>query len=349
MRKTFLHKNSRDGIYYVIYTGADGKRKRKSLKTRDREKAEELFSHYNKPKDIDYFETASNKSSEESNNITLKHFATKILSYVQSSFTKSTYILYKTSLIYLMDFLGVNIYISQISTADIDTFKNECLKSLAPPTVNIHLRNISASFNLAVKWKLLNVNPAKEVSKLKELQREKSIFEQDQLNKLIETIDKPEIKILVLFGYYTGCRLSELLNLQWSDIDLTRNTITIKNKETFKTKTGRIRKIPVSSKLRFIINNMKITTSNDYLFNTSKGKPYTKDYAGEIVRKAIRKAGLPHSLHFHCLRHTFITELLRKGVSIYYVSRLAGHSNISTTMGYIHTDTDDYRTAINLL
>lgn len=349
MRKIFLTKNSRDGIYYVIYTGTDGKRKRKSLKTRDREKAEELFSHYNKPKDLDYFETQPDNSNKESNSITLKNFATKILTYVQSNFTYNTYLLYKTSLIYLIDFLGADIFISQITTADIDSFKNECLKTLAPPTVNIHLRNVSASFNLALKWKLLLNNPAKDVTRLKELQREKNIFEQEELNKLIETIDKPAIRILVMFGYYTGGRLSELLNLQWNDIDLKRNVITIRNKETFKTKTGKIRKIPISNKLRFVIKNMQFTSSEDYLFKTSKEKPYSKDYAGEIVRRAIRKAGLPQQLHFHCLRHTFITELLRKGVNIYYVSKLAGHSNISTTMGYIHTDTEDYRTAINLL
>lgn len=349
MRKIFLTRNSRDGIYYVIYSGTEGKRKRKSLKTRDREKAEKLFSHYNKPKDLNYFETANDDCSKETNNITLNNFATKIFTYVQSNFTYNTYLLYKTSLIYLMDFLGADIFISQITTADIDNIKNGCLKTLAPPTVNIHLRNISASFNLAVKWNQLNINPAKGVTKLKELQREKNIFEQEELNKLIETIDKPDIKILVLFGYYTGGRLSELLNLQWNDIDLKRNVITIRNKETFKTKTGKIRKIPFSSKLQYIINNMQCPSSDDYLFKTSRGKPYTKDYAGEIVRLAIRKAGLPHYLHFHCLRHTFITELLRKNVNIYYVSKLAGHSNISTTMGYIHTDTEDYRTAINLL
>jgi len=346
MPKFYLNRNSRDGVYYVLYTGSDGKRKRKSLKTKKRKEAEEKIRLIDRPADLNYFGTTNSRPYLS---ISLNEFAIKILTYVQSNYTNGTYLLYKTAFMHLIRLLGKNRSLYDITINDIEAYKNEHIKRLAPPTLNKYIKYLSAAFNLGIKWKILNENPAKGISKLKELQREKSTFEPEELHRLIETIEQSEIKTLVWFGYYTGCRLSELLNLQWKDVDLKRNVITIRNKANFKTKTGKIRKIPISSRLLNVIEGILFTCDENYIFKTSTGKPYTKDYAGEIVRKAIRKAGLPHYLHFHCLRHTFITELLRKGVSIYFVSRLAGHSNISTTMTYIHTDTEDYRKAINLL
>jgi len=346
MPKFYLNRNSRDGVYYVLYTGSDGKRKRKSLKTKQRKEAEEKIRLINRPADLNYFGTTNSRPYLS---ISLNEFATKISTYVQNNYTNGTYLLYKTAFMHLINLLGKNKSVYDITINDIEAYKNEHIKRLAPPTLNKYIKYISAAFNLGIKWKILSENPAKGISKLKEIQREKSIFEPEELNKLIETIEQSEIKILVWFGFYTGCRLSELLNLQWKDIDLKKYVITIRNKANFKTKTGKIRKIPISSKLMKIIHEIQFTFDEDYIFKTSTGKPYTKDYAGEIVRKSIRKAGLPQYLHFHCLRHTFITELLRKNVNLFYVSKLAGHSNISTTMGYIFTDTEEYRKAINLL
>ena len=57
---------------------------------------------------------------------------------------------------------------------------------------------------------------------------------------------------------------------------------------------------------------------------------------------------LPNHLHFNNLRHTFITELLRKGISIYKVKVLARHSFIKTTEGYAHLIVEDLRNAVNV-
>ena len=66
-----------------------------------------------------------------------------------------------------------------------------------------------------------------------------------------------------------------------------------------------------------------------------------------LFKKYVRKAELPEKFHFHCLRHTFITELIKNGININYVKELAGHSDIKTTMNYIHIITDDLRKAVN--
>ncbi len=66
-------------------------------------------------------------------------------------------------------------------------------------------------------------------------------------------------------------------------------------------------------------------------------------------KKYLRQARLPEKYHFHCLRHTFITNLIKNGVNINYAKQLAGHSDLNTTMGYIHIETEDLREAVNLV
>ena len=61
----------------------------------------------------------------------------------------------------------------------------------------------------------------------------------------------------------------------------------------------------------------------------------------------LRLDGLRESLHFHCIRHTFLTQLARKVISIYHIKQIAGHSDIKTTEIYLHTVTDDLRNAVN--
>jgi site-specific recombinase XerD len=66
-------------------------------------------------------------------------------------------------------------------------------------------------------------------------------------------------------------------------------------------------------------------------------------------KKYLRILGIHEKYHFHCLRHTFITNLIKKGVNINFVKEIAGHTDIETTMNYIHIVTEDLRKAVNLI
>ncbi|RPI14370.1 MAG: site-specific integrase [Ignavibacteriae bacterium] len=333
--KLYTSKDSETGIYYLYYLGADGKRKRTSLKTKDETEAK---------KRADAFMI---KSPEEIRP-TLQTLKEKVLNYAKNNHRLGTYELYCTTFMYLDKYFG-NKNLDEFTFQDFENFKEYRLNYAKAATVNINIRIIKVSFKLAVKFNLLKINPAREVEKKKEVQNEIHIFEPDEFERLLEVIHFPAVRYLLYFGYYTGGRLTELLNLQWKDISLRDKTIRIINKDDFNTKTGKIRYIPIAEKLIEIINEMKMESPDDYLFKTSKNKKYGKDYTGELMRKYIEIAALPKYLHFHCLRHTFITNLLKKGVSIYFVKELAGHSNIATTQRYIHTDAEDYRKAVNMI
>jgi site-specific recombinase XerD len=63
---------------------------------------------------------------------------------------------------------------------------------------------------------------------------------------------------------------------------------------------------------------------------------YCNHRISRCFKTAVRKAGINENIHFHSLRHTFASWLVQKGVSLYEVSRLLGHTNIKTTQIYSH-------------
>jgi len=157
---------------------------------------------------------------------------------------------------------------------------------------------------------------------------------------------------IILFGLYTGCRMKEITNLQWKDIDLKDRIIRIRNKEDFNTKTGKSRMIPISDKLHSTINQIITENGNvidepdSYVFSQPNNIRYTNSSITHMFKYYIRKTKLPEKFHFHCLRHTFITNCIKRGININYVQILAGHSELKTTLGYTHIGIEDLKKAI---
>lgn len=85
-----------------------------------------------------------------------------------------------------------------------------------------------------------------------------------------------------------------------------------------------------------------------YVFER-RGKRYSVNYASQLLKKAVREAGLNERLHFHSLRHGFGSNLLRANANPVHVQKLMGHANLSTTMRYLHVEQEDLEQAISKL
>lgn len=334
------------GIYYLYYKDESTGNKRKiSTKTKQKSKANEFLQTF-KAKD----RTLISQKASPTNLSDLKN---EIINYVSYNLNKSTVKLYERCFNILFKTI-TNKPIRYITLHDIEKFKESRLNEVSVSTVNIDLRTCKAIFNLAVKWKWLDNNPVNGVKLLKVPQKDILCFTEDELNLIFDTVTNTTVSNVVKFALYTGCRLNEILNIQFKDINLAEKTIAIRNKADFKTKSGKVRFIPISNKLLEVIQKMlkqdenilKLYNPEQYLFNKNNFK-YNKDYISKSFKKSLRKVGIPERFHFHCLRHTFITKLIKNGVNINYVKELAGHSNISTTMHYIHIATEDLRNAVN--
>lgn len=325
--KDFISKDSRDGKYYHYYQGTDGKRKRKCLGTSDEDIAKKMIEQ---PVEV----TVSKKES-----IKLSELREVFMNYANVNLTRGTVGIYKNTFMNMFDILK-DVAIDKITVMDIERYKSIRIKKVKPATANIEIRNMKTIFNLAVEWEFITKNPADKVKQFSELEREIQFFTDEQFEQLLSVIENDSHRLLLQVGYYTGCRLGEVLSLEWSNIDLKNRVIKIINKATFKTKTGKIRYIPINDKLYELLKNGGL----GHLFTIHHPHAVAKMFKQYVV-----KAGLPYHFHYHHLRHTFITNLIRKGTSIYKVKTLSGHSQISTTERYTHLVTDDLRDCVNLL
>lgn len=167
---------------------------------------------------------------------------------------------------------------------------------------------------------------------------------------LIESI-KPEDpksirnRLIFEFLYGTGCRISELVNIDLQDIDFVSNIIKIRFG-----KGSKQRIIPLGSNLKnsiesYVIqvrNNLVKSKKTDSLLLNAKGQRLTRQSIWTVINKYALENGIK-DLTPHTLRHAFATHLLEGGADVRVVQELLGHSSINTTQIYTHVTVDKLR------
>ena len=208
----------------------------------------------------------------------------------------------------------------------------------------LQLRHLKASFNFAIRRGYIPSNPLEAIT-LRLPERPQIFITKDELNKIIQTETNPILSLIYEFLFFTGCRIGEVINLQFSHIDTSSNKINIQNSATFKTKSGKNRIIPMSKVVVRIISIMKDQKINEFVF----GKRYSSSYISHRFKRITRAIELNEHLRLHDLRHSFASSLVQKGVSLYVVKEILGHKNISTTEKYSHLHKQNLVDAIKVL
>ena len=143
-------------------------------------------------------------------------------------------------------------------------------------------------------------------------------------------------------------RLGEILNLQWTDIDLERKLIRVGDREGFTTKSKRARVIPMNDQLIEIMWSRKSSAASELVFHR-KGQKLREEFVSKKFKHFARRAGLEERVRFHSMRHTFASWLVQDGVSLYEVQKLLGHSNIAVTQVYSHLQPGQLHATVNRL
>ena len=138
--------------------------------------------------------------------------------------------------------------------------------------------------------------------------------------------------------YATGLRVSELVNLKLSSVNLNQGVLRIVGKG------DRERLIPLGEEAVHWVQQflqgprveILLERQTDYLFPTRRGDRMTRQAFWHIIKRYARKAGIQKELSPHTLRHAFATHLLNHGADLRVVQMLLGHSDLSTTQIYTH-------------
>ncbi|MCB9809192.1 tyrosine-type recombinase/integrase [Candidatus Nomurabacteria bacterium] len=159
-----------------------------------------------------------------------------------------------------------------------------------------------------------------------------NVLSQSEVKRILDTIENIKHRAILSLLYSGGLRISEVLRLKIADIDSHRMVIRIS-----RSKNNRDREVVLSEKILLLLRiYFKEYAPKDYLFEGQKGGKYSARSVQEILKKALKKAGIKKHATIHTLRHSFATHLIENGTDIRIVQELLGHKNIKTTQLYTH-------------
>lgn len=281
--------------------------------------------------------------------IKLSHFITNLYDYLHNHVTQSTLNLYHTT---MKDFFAVvgNKLLTDISITDVERYKLTISKRMKKITVNKNIKNLKSAFNIAVdKMELLEKSPVKKVELYRTEKNMIQYLEKAEIEKILSVVEEDYMKKIILFALYTGMRLGEILSLKWSDVDYSNKCIKIQNKEeiNYQTKNKRFRILSLTKSISKILDVPSLN-QDSFVFMKQYGCQFATDYISKKFKQYARQVGLD-KLKFHYLRHTFATNCIKQGVSIYHLQQLLGHSSITVTMNYLHCTITDVQTSMDKL
>jgi len=205
------------------------------------------------------------------------------------------------------------------------------------------LASIKGLYKFLLAEELLSVNPAQTVRAPRLWRRLPGALGLEEVDRLLATPDltTPEgVRDCAMLEtlYATGLRVSELVNLTLSSVNMEAGFVATVGKGS------KTRVIPFGERARLKIAEYKAAArpgflkgrSSDFLFVTRLGGPMTRQGFWKIVRRTAKSAGIWKKLSPHSLRHSFATHLLERGADLRSVQSMLGHSDISTTQIYTH-------------
>jgi integrase len=271
---------------------------------------------------------------------TLKDLAEHARVYAVSNKSPKTLEREQLSFADLIRFFG-NIPLSELTPAKVELFKAERLKSVTPSTVNICVRQLNTAFSQAVALGWLDPSIQQRFKQIRVPEAEPPLWLNDDEVTLVLSTPDTEFRNFLVFLLHTGCRRNEALGLTWGDIDLERRQIMVRGTVG---KMGKRRTIPVSEILFEALSNWHAERKG-HLFPS-----YRSNQISMKFRHWAKRIGLREGISLHSMRATFASVLIQKGVDIYTVSKLLGHSSVKVTeRHYIALDAKHVRSAVDLL
>lgn len=261
--------------------------------------------------------------------------------------------------------------ITKLNSVQIQNYYNDLSKDKSYSQISTLNKVLKVFFNWCYKDGYIIKNPCSNLTLkgnktdiINNKTKEVKILSITEINTIKNYIKGTDFELLFLLDLGTGLRLGELLALDWEHINLKEKVLKVdksakevyiydsfdkKHIETIiqtpKTRHS-IRTVPIPSSLIDILN--KKENKEGYLFldkqgNLLKGKNVSSEWT-----KILKKCNIPHK-KFHSIRHTFGSILLQKGVDIETVAELMGHTAISITQMYMHSETKIKSNSVNKL
>lgn len=255
---------------------------------------------------------------------------------------------------YLDFFKEKNIKVKDIKNSDIKDYLAYIKKGETSERTLAHNVSVIRTFyKFLLTLKIIERNPTEFLELPKLRKKLPTVLSKEEVEKLLD-IDLTDCysyrnKAMLELLYSTGLRVSELVNLELSNIDLencTLKTIGKGNKE---------RIIPISDYALYYVEkyinkyrgSMLKKGVNNYVFINNHGNVMTRQGFFKIIKKLAVEKNIKIPISPHTLRHSFATHLLDYGADLRSIQEMLGHSNLSTTQIYTHVSSEHLKDNYN--
>ncbi len=219
---------------------------------------------------------------------------------------------------------------------------NRHRQGLSSTSLQRELSAMRGFYNYLLKNNLVTLNPAQYVKAPKSIRKLPKTLDVDQVGGLLDagTDSVLEVRDLAMFElfYSSGLRLSELVDLNLSDLDLSDKSLRVQAG-----KGGKSRILPIGTKAILAIQQwLQHRVARNELelavFLSKNGDRLCQRSVQYRLKQWCIKKGISQHVHPHALRHSFASHLLQSSQDLRAVQELLGHSNISSTQIYTHLD-----------
>ncbi|MBC6349826.1 site-specific tyrosine recombinase XerD [Lactobacillus sp. IBH004] len=266
-------------------------------------------------------------------------------SQIERGLSANTITAYKQDLSSFIDFLQKENLTSWPTKAiDIDAFLAEQRdQKKATSSISRLISSLRKFYQWLVRQNIQKLNPMLEIDSPKKRRplpvalttvEVTDLLKQPDIKKKLGLRDRALLETL----YATGIRVSELINLKFTDLHEELKLVKVFGKGS------KERLIPISKVALSWIDSykekvrdpliLKVGKNTDFIFLNSRGGSLTRQAVWQIIKHYCKLAGIQKNVTPHTLRHTFATHLLENGADLRVVQEILGHSDISTTQIY---------------
>jgi integrase len=370
------HQPPKSPYWIACFTGPDGRRLKKSTKTTDKKLAQKLAdeweqlakagragrlteSHCRKVIAEMYERTVG----EPLHFKTVREYLTEWVESKKNETELRAWLKYDQIVTEFLAHVGpkADRLLREITPVDIRSFRDTLKrKGLAAPTVNHAIKILRMPFKAAHDAGYIDINPNTKntVRPVKDeaTNVEKDVFTREQLGDLLKAAPSEDWKGAILCGYYTGLRLRDIADLQWSAVNLDRRTITVTTRKTRKRVT-----VPIHPQFAMWLEKQTRGIGKAPVFPTLAGKAgggksglsmafrrimEHADIKGRLLREANGEGRSQSSLSFHSLRHGFVSAMANAGVAQELRQKLTGHASAEMNAIYTHHELEPLRAAV---
>ena len=230
-------------------------------------------------------------------------------------------------------------------------------RNLGSSTISKIIATVKSFFNYLEEEDITVKNPTRKIRVPKKINKIPSVMSKYEVDSVIRSVDFAPLrcrkntirdKLVLSLLYYTGIRRNELLNLNWTDLNLSKSTVIVRSG-----KGGKDRLIPLHKTLTKLLDKYlekRLPLKTDALIIGEQGRRMCKCSFVNLLKMYLAISGLKRKGYTACsFRHSFATHLVEAGVDLFKVQKLLGHASLDTTKIYINFNSSQMAKAVDRL